>query len=188
MKKQNHIATLSLLFGLGIGSSQAAQLSIDMISGSSIDSTLNTEFGESLSIDIIIDDTTDLAGFEFDLSNFILSPTAITSGNIFGVNTFSLESQIDAHSIGFSETTLAFTGIDINTPTVLATVSFDVVNSGVGTLDLSSVVLSDSLGREITPVSLSDGNISAVPVPSAMLLMATGLSMLGLRKTKAAHA
>jgi len=183
MKKLNLIATLSLLFGLCIGSSQAAQLSVDMISGGSIDSTLSTEFGESLSIDIIINDATDLAGFEFDLAGFNLSPTAITSGNIFGVDTFSLESQV-THSIGFSETSLDFTGIDINTPTVLATVSFDVVNSGVGSLDLSNVILSDSLGREITPVSLNNGNISAVPVPSAMLLMATGLSMVGLRKRR----
>ena len=85
----------------------------------------------------------------------------------------------------FSTSVLDFNQLIVG---IAQSVSFDVVNSGVGTLDLSSVVLSDSLGREITPVSLSDGNISAVPVPSAMLLMATGLSVLGLRKTKATHA
>ena len=169
MKNKNIVKVLALVFSISMSSTYAANLSVNMVSGGGVNNAFSSHVGSTFSIDIVINDTLDLAGFEFDLGfdSTILNATSITSGNIFGINTFSLQSIINANSIDFSEATLAPNGIDIASPTLLSTISFEIIGAGVDTLDLNNVILSDSLGVGIVPVVLNSGNLtSTVPVPS----------------------
>ncbi|NOR70816.1 MAG: hypothetical protein GQ532_14180 [Methylomarinum sp.] len=183
MKTKNIVQIFLLLLSLSITStSHGATLSVDMISGGSLENSLSSNTGSSISIDIILNNTLDLSGFEFDLEfdNSIMSATSIVSGDIFGLDTFSLENQINSNSIGFSETTLAFVGLDVLLPTILATISFDVIDIGAGVLNLENVILSDSFGLEIGSVSLNSANLiaestSSVPEPSIFWLFSAGL-------------
>lgn len=186
MKQKNIFTILPLIFSFFIGHADAVSLSVDMIQGGSINNSLSSTMGSSFNVDIILNDAVDFAGFEFDLefNNSILNATSITSGNVFGLDTFLLEEQININSIGFSETTFAITGLDIFSPTVLATISFDIVGAGTDILTLSNVVLSDSFGFEISPVVLSNGSLTtpSVPAPNILILIVLGLASMGWRK------
>lgn len=183
MKTQVKIKIFLFLFSFStiINTSYAATLSVDMISGGSIDDSLSSNLGDSIDLNIILNDALDLSGFEFDLEfdNSIISATSIVSGDVFGLDTFSLENQINSNSIGFSETTLAFVGLDILSPIVLATISFNVVGVGLDFLNLKNVILSDSFGLEIGSVSLNNASLtvstSSVPEPNVFWLFSTGL-------------
>lgn len=183
MKTQVIIKIFLFLFSFStiINTSYAATLSVDMISGGSIDDSLSSNLGDSIDLNIILNDALDLSGFEFDLEfdNSIISATSIVSGDVFGLDTFSLENQINSNSIGFSETTLAFVGLDILSPIVLATISFNVVGVGLDSLNLKNVILSDSFGLEIGSVSLNNASLtvstSSVPEPNVFWLFSTGL-------------
>lgn len=179
--KNNLIGLLTLLVSLNSGSALSALISVDMVPGGSIDSSLSLPSGSTFDVDIVINDALDLAGFEFVLGfdSSVLSATSISSGDIFGLDTFLIDDTINANSVSFSETTFAF-GLDINTPTVLATISFDAPVVGASDLSLNNVLLSDSFAFGITPVTIADGDItvtgtSTVPEPSVLLLLFSGL-------------
>ncbi len=172
---------ISLLFTINTGITLAAQLSVDLIPGSNVDTTLSTS--GNFNIDIILNNATDLAGFEFDLEfdNTVLTATSITSGNVFGMDTFLIDDAISTGNVSFSETSLAIAGLNINKPTVIASLSFDAIFSGKSILSLTNVILSDSAGLEISAVNLTSGEVTVVPVPAAFWLFITGLmGMLGI--------
>jgi len=178
------LGLLALLVSLNSSSAISASISVDMISSGTIDSSLSLSSGSSFDVDIVIDNVIDIAGFEFILGfdSTVLSATSITSGDIFGLDTFLLDDTITANSVSFSELTLDIFGLDINLPTVLATISFDAIAAGTSDLLLSNIFLSDSLAFEITPVIIADGTItitstgtSTVPEPSVLWLLFFGL-------------
>ncbi|MCF6203981.1 MAG: cohesin domain-containing protein [Methylococcaceae bacterium] len=186
MKKQKIFKLILLLLSLNTSSVYAALLSVDLIPGRNVDNTLSANVGSSFNVEIVLNDVTDFAGFEFDLDfdSNVLTATAISSGYTFGLDTFLLDDTISAGNLSFSETSLATNGLDINTPIVIATISFDAIEMGASDLNLSNVILSDSLGIEQSPVTLTHGNttISAVPVPAAFWLFFSGILSIGIRR------
>jgi len=169
--------------------------------GGGIDTNLTLTEGDSFDLDVLIDDVFDLAGFEFtlDFDDTLLSATSIFSGDVFGIDTFLIDDTISSNSVSFSETTFAFVGVDISTPTILATISFDTIASGASALDLNNIVLSDSFAFEINPIHINNGGLTinaassgnskpplnAVPEPETLWLSFVGLMGLLISRRKA---
>ncbi len=181
------LTLIPLLFSFYTVNVSAAQLFVDIIPGGDISSTYSTLTGGNFDVDIVLNDAIDFAGFEFNMGfdSTILSATSITSGNVFGVDTFTLDDTISSSNISFSEASLALTGLNINTPTVIASFSFSALASGTSNLSLANVILSDSFGLELIPVNLASGAVTVVPVPAAFWLFFTGMiGMLRVVKRK----
>ncbi|KJV07799.1 hypothetical protein VZ94_02170 [Methylocucumis oryzae] len=166
---------------------QAATLSVDMVPGAGIDSSLATTKGANFAVNIFINDVKDLAGFELELAfdNSVLAATSIVSAGLFGADTFLISDAISAGKISFAELSLAFSGNDYASDTLLATVSFKVLAAGVSQIDLLNVLLSDANGDVIQPLTLHAGHVTAtdigiVPLPGVAWLFGSGL--LGLAR------
>lgn len=187
MNKHIILKLSAVFFSVYINSTQAASISVDMVPGVGTDPSRTVSLGSVFDVDILINDVTDFAGFEFDLGfdPLILAANSIDSGTIFGADTFPLTGFINANSISFAETTLALPpGLDISVPTLLATIHFNAIGAGTSNLDLRNTVLSDSAGEPITPVTENDGQLtSQAPVtraPEPSLVFMLGLGLLGL--------
>lgn len=175
----------SLLVGLTLlvtGVSQAAIVSVN--------NPLGVTVGDSFAVNVVIEDVSDFAGFQFLLGfdSTVLSATSVTSGDIFGLDTFLIDDTISSNSISFAETTFAITGLDIVGSTLLATINFDAIATGMTSLSLSNLVLSDSMFMSIAPVTINDSmvtvspqvNVSA-PATLSLLLASFGL-FVAMRK------
>ncbi len=192
--KNGMLRIVTLMAALTCGVANAAAISVDMVPGGTINNSLSLTEGTSFDVDILIDDATDLAGFEFDLNfdSAVLSANSVTSGDIFGLDTFLIDDTISAGSVSFSEMTFALSGLDVTTPTVLATISFDTLAAGTSLLNLTDVVLSDSLAYSILPVTNSGGVLTvtgggsnSVPEPATLFLLFGGLiGIVGLGRKK----
>ncbi|MGR9053195.1 MAG: cohesin domain-containing protein [Gammaproteobacteria bacterium] len=191
-----HCKLLAACFCLYLGATQAAILSVDTIPGGGLDNTVTTAPGSNLSIDILLDAASDLAGFQFDLvfdSSILTVNPPIVSGNIFGLDTFLIADTINVGSLTFAEVSLAFgPGLEITVPTLLATINFDVIGAGNSALTLNNVVLSDSIGGNIPVTGLDNGLLisrvqppnPSVPEPAAYLLLIASLIGLLLKSNK----
>ena len=148
MKRRHAVVTLfvAVLLYLGVGHGQAATLTIDMVPGGGVDASRTQAPGDSFTVDVLVDGALDLAGFQFDVvfDPAILSATSITSGNLFGLDTFPVASTISNGSLSFAETTLAPAGIDVSASAVLASIQFMVLAEGTSGLDLVDFELVDS--------------------------------------------
>lgn len=169
------IKFLAIIFAVYLNSAHAATLSVDMVPGANVDGSLTTTTGSTFDVNILVNDVQDLAGFQFELGfdSAILQAASIVSGNLFGADTFSIDSTTNAGSISFSEISLAMAGNDVSTATLLATITFKAVGVGVSGLNLLNTLLSDSNGADISPVSLTHGeltSVAAVPLPAAIWL------------------
>ncbi|NOQ15296.1 MAG: hypothetical protein GQ583_12570 [Methyloprofundus sp.] len=156
---------------------QAAVISVDTLPGlPTIEGSRNIMTSTPFSVDILITDVADFSGFEFDLffDSSILKALSITSGDIFGTDTFGLENSVNSSSVRLSEFSTAIDeGINITTANVLASVSFEVVGFGISALTLNNIILSDSLGSEITANTLQNGQIDSkvtIPDPNPLFL------------------
>ncbi|HFE48938.1 MAG TPA: hypothetical protein ENJ21_06440 [Chromatiaceae bacterium] len=141
--------------------------------------------GERFDVAVLVDDVADLAGFEFTLAYdpTLLEGVSATSGALFGADGFLLASGFDAGEASFAEVSLAPFGVDVATPSLLATFAFSALNVGVSPLRLDNVVLSDSLGTSIGPVTLLNAGVTiagttSVPLPGSLLLLASGMALL----------
>jgi hypothetical protein len=177
----------SCLVGLTLLVSSVSQAAII-----SVDSPVAATVGDSFAVDVLIEDVNDLAGFQFSLGfdSNVLSAATVTSGNIFGFDTFLIDSTISAGAVSFSEVTFALSGLDIIGSSLLATINFDAIASGMSALSLSDVILSDSLSTSIVPVFINEANITVnspvnVPAPASLLMLLAGLSIfVAMRKNK----
>lgn len=156
---------------------------------------------------IYVNSVNDLAGFDFDLTynHTNLSAQSLTSASIFGADTFSIANTITPGvgaalgRINFAESTLAFTGLDITTPTLLGTVTFKALNiSPSNTVNITAnsryiipqlLFLSDSSGPATTvqggTVIITAAAPATIPLPASAFLFASGLlAVFGIRKNK----
>jgi hypothetical protein len=185
-----NLIIVGMLVGLNLlvsFNSNAALLMIDTVPGGAVESSVLLAPGDSFNLDILINDVFDLAGFQFELmfDSSILTATSITSGDLFGLDTFLIDDSISAGLVSFAEVSLALFGQDINANTKVASISFDVIGAGVTPLNFMNVVLSDSFGDEISAVQLSNAQLTSqvvqvpdpnpVPAPASALLLILGL-------------
>ncbi len=166
---------------------EAATLSVDMVPGAGIDASLTSSKGANFAVNILINDVQDLAGFELELAfdSSVLAATSIVSGSLFGADTFLISDAISAGKVGFAELSLALSGNNYASDSLLATVSFKILAAGVSQIDLLNVLLSDSNGDELQPLTLHGGQVTAtdigvVPLPGVAWLFGSGL--LGLAR------
>jgi hypothetical protein len=100
------------------------------------------------------------------------SITEVTPGD-GTVNLFelSLDSQDDLglHQLG------SFT---------MATLTFEAVGLGIGSLDITIKSLGDALGDPLAPIYAESGSVSAVPEPGTILLLSIGIAGLAYLKRK----
>jgi hypothetical protein len=186
----NHLLkglVVAALVTCGPASARAAAVTIDTIPGGAVDASRTVTVGDSFFVHVLLDDAADFAGFQFDVAFDAtrLAATTLTSGDIFGLDTFPVASSIGAGTVTFAETTLG-SALNIGAPAVLASVQFTALAAGISALTLGNVVLSDSLGDPIVIAALDDGQITigpqAAPEPfSSVLMIGGGLAWVARR-------
>lgn len=191
MKKTNALIGSALLLFVSANLTQAVSLTVDAVSGLPIDASVTLSQGDAFNLNVYVNDVLDLAGFQFELSfdPAVLAATTITSGDLFGVDTFLIDDTILAGLVSFSEISLGLTGLDLSTQTLLGTISFDAIAVGATTLTLGNALLTNSFAAEITPVDLIGATAtvtanSTVPIPPSALLLSAGLAVLTLVRFK----
>jgi hypothetical protein len=154
--------------------------------------------GDTVDIDIVVSslENDDLAAFDFNINydDSILTFDSYTLGIELGVVDLS-DPLADAEdwslgdlgggAINLSEVSWLWDfSLQPDTFT-LATVSFTGIGLGISSLSFSNVILGDELGTPLS-ASLENGSVSAIPEPTTVLLLCSGLiSLAGLRrKTK----
>ena len=199
MSKNILTKLIVIFFSFYFHSAQALVLTVQMPGGGS---TFNTTVDSFFDVGIFIDDVLDLGGFDFKLTydSTKLSALSLTSGSIFGAadtETFFnsiAPSAAPFYEIHFAEAISAFSslsaGFNIVAPTLLGTVHFQALSTGVNNLlDITDPIVSDFNGDSIGGskqgafVTITDRLPAAVPLPTTAILFATGLlALFGLRK------
>ncbi len=175
------------LFGclFSVLSANAAFVSVDVDPATlGIQNMTTVVLGNPVTVNIVVTDLPEsLQGFEFDVdfNSSVLTATGVMSGGFLPVP-FPVENDIAAPDVNFAETNLG-----VSTATgdgVLAVNMFDTISLGTSNLTLNDVRLTGVNGPgdifEITPVTLNNGmiNVAPVPVPSSVVLFASGLAWL----------
>ena len=170
LKIQWLLVAVSLLWGGAQGAVLEVQPSVTTV-----------QLDDPFEVTVELDDAFDLAGFQFTLvyDATHLEALYLTSGDLFGVDGYSVDQSLGNGQARLSEITLAFDGIDVDAPTPLGTLGFRAVAPGTALLELTDVVLSDSLGGSL-PVDLQNGEVSIQgnPVPEASLPLLMGVAGL----------
>ena len=144
--------------------------------------------GDSVDVQVSVDDVADLAGFEFSLAYDVslLAGVTATSGDLFGADGFTLASGFSVGMADFSEVSLATFGVDVTVPALLATFHFTALASGISQLTLGQVLLSDSRGNPIGAVNLSNAQVeiidSTLALPGSLSLLGLGWWLCGRRR------
>lgn len=157
--------------------------------------SLNVSVGQTVAVDIDVDNIADLYGYQFTLTfnPAVLAADSITEGALFADtnnNSFFLPGTID-NSTGNTGTTAdtLLSPPGVNGPGVLAVVDFTALAAGASPFDLSNVMLLDPSLTEIsvTPVSGTADVVTAEPATLSLLLTALVLMLFGkLRRSKRA--
>jgi general secretion pathway protein D len=149
--------------------------------------------GQSFSLDVSIADVSDLFAFQFDIGfdPTVLSATGVDEGSFLssGGATFFIPGFIDngGGTVSFIANSLQTAVAGVGGSGVLATVRFMALTSGSSAVNLFGVTLLDSSFSGIAN-STQGGNvlvtppvIAAVPEPSSLFLLGTGL-FIGARR------
>lgn len=179
--------------GLGLLALSGSIYAVPMLSFSVSGST--PRIGETISVDIVATDVTDLFAFNVDVAfnSTVLGATSVVPGSFLNSAGLTLG---DLGLLGFDTTTpreiqdindsLLGTVGGATGAGVLATMSFDVVGSGISNLSflnvnaLAGTELIDSVGQPITIANATEATVMVSPVsePSIFLLMGTGVVSL----------
>jgi hypothetical protein len=179
--------------GLGLLALSSSIYAMPMLSFSVSD--LTPSIGETISVDIVATDVTDLFAFnvDFAFNSTVLGGTSVVPGTFLNSAGLTLG---DLGLLGFDTTTPGEIR-DINdsllgavagaTGTgVLATMSFDVVGSGISDLSFLNVnalavtELIDSVGQTITVADATGTTVTVPSVPEPPLLLLMGTGVVGL--------
>lgn len=190
MLKGSGALLLGALLLAGSATARSATVTVDAVPGGGIDANGVVAAGATFSVNVLIGDVLDLAGFQFDLAFDAtrIEATGIVSGGLFDPDTFLIADTVNAGSVTFAETTVG-TGLDIAAPALLATIEFRALAAGSSLLALSGVLLSDSVADPIDPVTLVGASIAvspaSAPIPATIALWSIGCLALGLSRRRA---
>ncbi len=135
--------------------------------------------GAVVTLNVNAVDVTDLYAYQFDLKfdSNVLSATTVTEGVFLapGGSTFFDGGMIDNSTglVSFVFNTLLGPGPGVDGYGVLATISFDVLQPAITTVDFSNVFFLNSAG-DVIDVDVRSG-VLAVPEPTSALLVGVGL-------------
>lgn len=190
MKKYVTSACLALAFCFSY-SVQAALVTTEMPNGLS---TYSTSVGSLFDAKIMINSIADLGSIDFTLTynSSKLTALSVDSGNIFGIaETFVLPGTPTwtGGVIHFAEaidaTSSLTTGMNITVPTLVATIHFQAIGTGVNNIiNPTSLILSDFVGNSVGG-SFQQANVTitaapAVPIPPAIWLFGSALAGLSI--------
>ena len=177
----------------------AAVLSIKLPGNSS---TFSTTVGAEFDANIFIDSVPDFGAFDLTLTynNTRMSALSLTSGSIFGADTDTNSSAFVPGS-GSANILEAISGLSpptagliITAPTLLATIHFKALNTGVNNLlTITGPILStfhgDPIGGDIRTAFVTINPAAAVPLPASFLMFAPSLwALFGFRKNEKSYA
>ena len=184
---------LTLICGIVCGLSTSAKalpiLSFDVSNTSPL-------VGDTITVDIVANDVTDLVAFNLDIGfdSSIIGVNTVDPGPFLGSGVFPALSDFtgvipfDTSTPGeiqnINDSILGHFGVTGSG--VLATISFDALNIGTSSLDFLNVNLlagTELLNSSFLPITISSApssSVTPVPEPSTVLLFATGFILLGL--------
>jgi general secretion pathway protein D len=174
----NKVARIVLLFGLMLGFGPLYASALPILSIEPPSKTVQP--GQHFSLNAFITDVTDLFAFEFDLAfdPTVLSTISVIEGPFLpgGGSTFFVPGSIDntVGTITLTSGTLIGPIPGVSGSGILATINFQALALGTSPVTLSNVLLLDSNLADIT-ASTADGTVSAVPEPSTLILLITGI-------------
>lgn len=193
MKKHifNHL--MALVFACSFQTAQAAVLTIDM-PGDNLPYT--TTVGAFFDANIYIDSVEDFAGFDFSVtySAAKLQAISLTSGSIFGAaETETFADSILPGTVHFAEAISSESsleaGLDINAPTLLGSIRFKALNTGVNSLvdfantPIFSTFSGDSIGGSKQGAFVTINPAAVVPLPASLYMFGSALlGFIGFRK------
>ena len=131
--------------------------------------------GNTFNIDIVVDDVTDVVGFEFDLQYdpsivTIENDSDVSLGDFLGSTgrTASLLGPSIDNSAGLLETGAFSFGAEAgpNGSGILIKITYTVQTGASGALDLKNVILTDTSANPITVDAITDGNLTPEPTPA----------------------
>jgi Cohesin domain/PEP-CTERM motif len=139
--------------------------------------------GQSVNVDVLVTDVSDLYGYEFSL-NFnpaVLQYTSASPGSFLGgagnFGVASFDNTLGLVSFVFD----TFSGVvaGVSGSGTLSQLAFSAIGVGTSQLAFSDVTLVNSNLEQIFVTSF-DGTVTAVPEPTTALLMALGMAGLWL--------
>ena len=165
-------------------------LAVDMDPGSpGIQATRSVALGSTVTIDLVAQDFTaiePLQAFELDLdfAPAVLSASAMSVVGFLVTPVFEVERTIGVASVALAAATLGPSGA--SGTGVLVSITFEAFGPGTSPLDLRDVLLSAPFGEPIDAL-VSDGSITVVPEPSALVLVCAGLIGMHARRGWVRH-
>jgi hypothetical protein len=136
--------------------------------------------GSSFDVSVNVSSVTDLYAFQFDISfdHAILSAVDVTEGPFLpsGGTTSFFPGFIDntAGTISFNADSLIGTIPGVSGSAPIADIQFQALALGTSPIDLSNVILLDSTLSDIS-FNTAGASVNAIPEPTTMLLLGSGL-------------
>lgn len=176
---------IALLLGAAsAGASAAAVLSVSASPNPAI-------VGSTVDLSVLIDDISDLYGYQFSLSfdPSVLRATAVTEGDFLaggGATSPGYEGIDNATgTVSYVYNTLLGPGAGVSGSGTLAHIRFDVIGIGSTPLTFGDALFLDSHTADIA-VRIESTPLQAVPEPATYLMMGVGLVGLAALRRRAA--